>query len=392
MSASFRPATPARYALFAGLCASFVGVGVARFAYSPLIPALIGAAWLSPAGAVYLGATNFAGYLMGAWLSQAVGRRFGIPLTLRGAMLLTAASFVACGFPLNESWLSFWRFVAGFTGALLMVLAAPGIVSRLPAAKRGLASGVIFSGIGLGIAASGLLLPYLLPFGLRSVWLAFGALTLLLAVLSWSGWQAAAPIGAKPAPGPTAALRPLRALYVAYGLNAFGLVPHIVFFVDFIARGLDKGVAVGSGYWVVFGIGACLGPLLGGLLGDRIGFRDALRAAYVLQIGAVMLPLLHVGPFGLAVSALIAGASAPGVVALTIGRTQELVPDEDARRGAWRVCTTIFAVAQAASAYLLSFIFAQTHSYDILFALGAAALALSLLLDLAVARGTRPVT
>ncbi len=390
MSLSFPSATGTRYALFAGLCASFVGVGVARFAYTPLIPALIGAAWLTPAGAVYLGATNFAGYLMGAWLSQAVGRRFGIPLALRGAMLLTAASFFACAFPLSEVWLSFWRFVAGFTGAVLMVLAAPGIVSRLPADKRGIASGVIFSGIGFGIAASGLLLPQLLPFGLRSVWLGFGALTLLLAILSWGGWQEAAPLASKPAMQPRANLRPLRALYLEYGLNAFGLVPHIVFFVDFIARGLDRGIAVGAGYWVIFGFGACIGPLLGGLLGDRIGFRNALRTAYILQIGAVLLPLVDVGPLGLAVSALIAGASAPGVVALTIGRTQELVPDEEARRGAWRVCTTVFAVAQATAAYLLSFIFAQTHAYGILFAIGAGALALGLLIDLAVVRDKRP--
>ena len=378
-------------ALFAGLCASFVGVGLARFAYAPLIPALIGAAWLTPASAVYLGATNFAGYLMGALVSQNVGRRFGIAPALRAAMLLTGASFLACAFPLSEAWLSFWRFIAGFTGALLMVLAAPGIVARLPAARRGFASGLIFTGIGLGVAAAGILLPLLLQMGLREVWLAFGALTLLLAGITWTGWQdAAAPSVAADATAPAAPTRPLRALYVEYGLNAFGLVPHFVFFVDYIARGLGHGVAAGAGYWVVFGIAACLGPLLCGLLADRIGFRDALRAAYVLQLGAVLLPLIDSGPAALAVSAAIAGAALPGVVALTMGRTQELAPDDAARRRAWRVCTVTFAVAQAAAGYLLAFVFAQTHDYAILFALGGGALALCLLIDLAVVREKRP--
>jgi hypothetical protein len=35
-----------RYAT-AGLCASLVGIGIARFAYTPLIPALIAARWFS---------------------------------------------------------------------------------------------------------------------------------------------------------------------------------------------------------------------------------------------------------------------------------------------------------------------------------------------------------
>src|SRR5258707_15311914 len=54
----------------AGLCASLVGLGLARFAYTPLIPALIAAKWFSPPDAVYLGAANLAGYLAGAGRRQ----------------------------------------------------------------------------------------------------------------------------------------------------------------------------------------------------------------------------------------------------------------------------------------------------------------------------------
>ena len=55
--------------VLAGLCANLVGVGLARFAYTPLIPALIAAHWFSPSATVYLGAANLAGYLGGALLS-----------------------------------------------------------------------------------------------------------------------------------------------------------------------------------------------------------------------------------------------------------------------------------------------------------------------------------
>ena len=56
-------------ATLSGLSATLVGIGLARFAYTPLIPALIAARWFDPAQAVYLGAANLAGYLAGALLA-----------------------------------------------------------------------------------------------------------------------------------------------------------------------------------------------------------------------------------------------------------------------------------------------------------------------------------
>ena len=42
-----------------------VGLGLARFAYTPLIPALITAKWFSASDVVYLVDANLAGYLAG---------------------------------------------------------------------------------------------------------------------------------------------------------------------------------------------------------------------------------------------------------------------------------------------------------------------------------------
>ncbi|HKM69378.1 MAG TPA: YbfB/YjiJ family MFS transporter [Stellaceae bacterium] len=65
------------------------------------------------------------------------------------------------------------------------------------------------------------------------------------------------------------------ALCVAYGLNAVGVVPHMVLLADFVARGLGHGVAAGAQCWVLFGPGAMVGPLIDGRVGDRIGFAAA---------------------------------------------------------------------------------------------------------------------
>ena len=60
------------FATVAGMCGSLVSIGLARFAYTPLIPPLIQAHWFSPANAVSLGVANFAGYLAGALLARLI--------------------------------------------------------------------------------------------------------------------------------------------------------------------------------------------------------------------------------------------------------------------------------------------------------------------------------
>lgn len=377
----------------AGLCATLVGIGLARFAYTPLIPPLITEGWFAPSQAAYLGAANLAGYLAGALLARRMAAAAGSALVLRAMMVLATVAFFACAFPISFLWFFLWRFGAGLAGGALMALAAPSVLARIPAARRGLAGGIIFTGVGLGIAASGSLVPALLRLGLFETWCGLGALSLVLTGLAWGGWpgenaeRKSDPV-ARSAALPSLA-RPgfaLWALFVEYGLNAAGLVPHMVFLVDYIARGLDRGLAVGANYWVLFGLGAIVGPVLFGHLADRGGFRLALRLGLLVQALAVALLALTAAPIWMAVSSVIVGAFVPGIVPVVLGRVHELVPDGgQAREAAWSGATTAFALGQAGAAYGLSFLFAETGGYAVLFGLGAAALVVALAIDLGIA-------
>lgn len=373
------------HATLAALCAVLVGIGLARFAYTPLIPALIDAQWFTAPQAAYLGAANLAGYLAGALLARQMAAASSASFVLRAMMVLATATFFASAVPLSFLWFFIWRFASGLAGGALMVLAAPTVLAQIAPSRRGLAGGVIFTGVGLGIAASGTVVPLLLRLGLAETWCGLGALALLLSALSWRGWprDAAAP--------PASALRPPRsgptlvALYAEYGLSAFGLVPHMVFLVVYAAHGQGQGLEVGARYWVLFGLGALLGPVLAGQLADRIGFLRALRLAFLIQTVAVGLLALPSGTIGLAISSIVVGAAMPATVALVLGRVSELVPPAQSR-AAWSLATTAFAVGQAAGAYGLSWLFARTGDYALLFALGAGAMLLALLIDLAFAR------
>jgi len=368
----------------AGLSASLVGLGLARFAYTPLIPALIAAKWFSPSQAVYLGAVNLAGYLAGALVARELAVRLGAVRTLRGMMVLASASCFACAVPLSFLWFFAFRFLAGLTGGVIMVLAASTILPHTAPSKRGLVGGVIFAGVGLGIAASGTLVPLLLHQGLTQAWVGLGVLSALLTLASWKAWPSEASAAAEAPAAHVVRSSPVIVLCAQYGLNALALVPHMVFLVDFVARGLGQGIAAGSHYWVIYGLGAVVGPLLAGHLADRAGFGPALRVALLVQAIAVVLPAVSTAPAAMIVSSLIVGGFTPGIVPLVIGSIHELVPHSAVgQRAAWAQATTSFAVVQAAGAYGLSFVFERTGGdYALLFMIGAGAVAVALALDL----------
>jgi len=372
----------------AGLCAILVGIGIARFAYTPLLPALIEAGWFEPSAAAYLGAANLIGYLAGAIVARRIARATSAVAVLRASMALSALSCFACAVPVAFAWYFAWRFLAGFAGGGLVALAAPTVLPLVDPARRGLASGAIFTGVGIGIAAAGTLVPLLLDRGPAMAWIGLGIVGTALTMWSWTAWpRGEAPVPPAPPRTAPAAMKPL---YVAYALNAVGLVPHMVFLVDFVARGLGQGVESGARYWILYGVGALFGPILAGHVGDRIGFGPALRLAFVLQAGLVGMLAAAPSPPLLMLSSLVMGAFTPGVVPLVLGRTQELLPgDRVAQGAAWSVATTAFAIGQAVAAYGFSWLFAMTGDHRLLFGLGAAALLAALALDLAAGRRPR---
>lgn len=374
-------------ATLSGTCAVLIGVGLARFSYTPLIPALVAAKWFSPGDAAYLGAAILVGYLAGAVVARRVAARVSLPRLMQGAMAAAALSFFVCAAQLGFMWFVAWRFIAGLAGAFLMVLGPPNALALVPPERRGFMGGVIFTGVGLGIAGSGLLMPWLLAGGVRAAWLGLGVLTLLLAAAAWRGFPHAEARTQQPQAPAAPASGTLRLLYVEYALNAVGLVPHMVFLADFVARGLGQGIDAGARLWVIFGIGAVCGPVVLGRLADRIGFAASVRLGYAIEAALVGALAVTAAPPVLALSSLICGAYTPGITTLVLGRARELVGADTRRQeAAWSVATVAWGVGQAAGAWAMSALFAREASYALLFALGASALVLSLAIDLLAAR------
>ena len=161
-----------RYLLTA-LSTSFIGAGLVRFAYTPLLPVLIESRWFDTSATV-----------TSTWLA----RRCSKVSTLRGMNVLATLSLLACAFPISIEWYFFWRFLSGIATGATIVLVAATFLPHVPADRKGVASGLIFAGLGLGIVATGTLVPFLLRFGLQAtwIWLAVFAAALDGDYLCWS--------------------------------------------------------------------------------------------------------------------------------------------------------------------------------------------------------------
>ncbi len=362
----------------AGCSATLLGIGLARFAYSPLLPAMVQAGWLGAGAAGALGAANLAGYLGGALTATVIARRFGAIRALKAAMLLTTISFAFCALRGSVWWFLPWRVLAGFTGAVLMVLAGPLVQQAVSRRVRGLAGGATIAGVGLGIVAGAVLVPALLSRGVAAAWLALFGTSLALTALTWPLWPPpAAPLPERPH-REIGALPGAPRLIAAYGLAAFAATPHMLWWPDYIARGLGWGAGWAGTFWLLFGLGAVCGPALCGALADRLGTAAAITLVLAAQVVDLVLPLLGRQMPLLVASIVIAGLTALGITALTLTRSREIAGEAGA--GLWSLCTATWAAAQTVAGFFLAWLYTATGTHLALFAAGLVAGILALLL------------
>jgi MFS family permease len=347
-------------------------VGFARFSYTAIIPFLIGSGQVTPPEAAYLGAAGLAGYLVGALIAHRLALRIGSAVGIRASLVLTAVGLGLSAAPGGFWWLLPWRGLVGVTGGILMVLAPSFLLTQVPPAVRGRAGGIIYAGVGLGTGLGSLIVAPLASLSPAFAWLGLSFGAALATAVSWRRWHGGLALGA---PGvaleaPTALTLPLILGCLAFAADGAGFIPHSVFWVDFVARELGLGTKVGSLTWLLFGLGAVVGPALAGSLGDRIGLARAYVVVFVVKAIAVVLPWQFSAVPVLALSALVVGALTPAIPALFSARVAELVPPRDQSR-IWGWATLSFAVAQAGGAYGLSFAYEQIGAYRPLYLVGA---------------------
>ena len=137
-----------------GVCGLVLTIGLARFAYTPLLPSLQSQTGLSDAGAGALAAINYAGYMSGAlaasWIDDVRWRHRLYSTGLWLALLTTAAMALT---PWMPAW-ALWRYLGGLCGATGMLLGSGLVLGWLMRHGHRPELGLHFMGIGLGIVVS----------------------------------------------------------------------------------------------------------------------------------------------------------------------------------------------------------------------------------------------
>ena len=119
---------PARLAL-----GTASALGLARFAYGLLVPAMRAELGWTLAQAGALTTANGLGYLVGAVATAPVARRLGVTATFRLGMVFTAASLAATAATSSYPLLLLARAAAGVAGAFVFI--AGGVLASRAAAR-----------------------------------------------------------------------------------------------------------------------------------------------------------------------------------------------------------------------------------------------------------------
>ena len=322
MSEVSRPPLQPWQVIAGGVCGLMLTLGLARFAYTPLLPVMQAQTGLGDAAAGALAAVNYAGYMSGAlavaWLDDVRWRHRFYSLGLWLALLSTAAMGLSAWWP---AW-ALWRYIGGLCGASGMLLGSGLVLGWLMQQGRRPELGLHFMGIGLGIVFSALGAWFLgrIWSDWAVQWWAFAVLGLVFFVPAWR-WRP--PVPPSPASrsgtGPDAQMprRWLWTLLAAYFAAGWGFVISATFTVAIVER--EPALAgQGAWAWALVGIAATPAVFLWDRIARVLGDIRALMLAFVLQILAVMLAAASSALWAVLAGAVGYGATFIGIVSLTL--------------------------------------------------------------------------
>jgi len=338
---------------------SFAVLGLGRFGYTMVLPAMQKGLGLSNTLAGSLATANLVGYatmsLVGGALAARFGTRAVLPVGLVIAAIGMALTGVAHGFGEAAGWRLVTGIGTGLTNVPATALAGAWFARRL----RGVASGVVVSGSSIGLIVAGPLVPRVLaatgPDGWRMVWWIYGGITAVMAVVAYAllrnrpsdmhllpvGMvETAAPPGmaaelAGPSNVPALEAVPglaewhaifrssivwhLSLVYFCFGL---AYLAFMTFFTKhLITAGGYSPQAAGDLYMLLGWCTVISGALWGGV-SDRIGRKWAFAVVCLVQAVSFALFGLWEAPAGFTTAAVVFGFSAwgiPAIMAATCG-------------------------------------------------------------------------
>ncbi|KAA2234641.1 YbfB/YjiJ family MFS transporter [Salinarimonas soli] len=365
-------------------------MGIGRFVYTPILPAMAAALDLSGAQGGLIAAANVLGYLAGAlaasaprlpgsrraWLLGALAGSAGTTLLMAGSD--TLGTFLAL------------RFVAGVASAFALVFASALVLDRLAQAGRSGLSAVHFAGVGVGIAVSSVTVSAASDAGFdwRGLWVAAGLLSLVvLPAVALLVPPEAPGVGAvREGRGRLTIGRPFGFLLAAYFLFGLGYIVTATFLMTLV-RGEPSLRAIEPAVWLTVGLAAIPSVAIWNVLGRRLGTLRAMALALVVEAAGVAASAPAFGAPGILAAAALLGATFIGITALGIAGARAFNPA--AARQALALMTALFGLGSALAPPVAGLIADVTGEFTLASHLAAGALVAGAACAWAAHRSTR---
>lgn len=382
----------ARRAALACMVVLAAVLGIGRFAFTPLLPLMLhggasGQPQLDIQQGGWLASCNYAGYFVGALTCAAL--RVEPARMVRIGLVATALLTLAMGVT-GQFWV--WavvRFVAGVVSAWTFVFASQWGLRRLAELGAHGWSGVIYTGPGVGIVGTGLLVSVAGGYGATAGWLGFGLIAIVLSILVWPVFGDTAgnavrderpranPTAAQSTPIPSAQ-PPHRAdafwLTLLYGVPGFGYIITATFLPVIARHALPVGSSWPDLFWPMFGAALMVGALLAARLPVHWDNRRLLAGCYVLQACGIALGIVWPTAGGFSLGSILIGLPFTAITLFAMREARRLRGDNAA--GLMGYATAAYGVGQIVGPLVAAPIAAHTGSFSLALWLAAAALLL----------------
>lgn len=380
-------------AALACMVALAVAMGLGRFAFTPMLPVMLHEGKLNLEAGGLLASLNYLGYFVGALSCAAI--RVAAPRMVRGGLVATALLLLGMGLLHGFTAWGVLRTAAGVMSAWTFVFASGWGLRRLAETGTPTLGGVIYTGPGIGIAATGLLGGLAGRWGSDAAWIGFGLVALLLIAVIWrifddgahAGTPGTPPPAAIPLAAPSAHDRSdARALVLLYGLAGFGYIITATF-LPVIARQALPGSPWPDLFWPLFGLAVIPGALIGARAPTHWDNRLLLAAAYALQALGVLLSVAWPTIGGFSLGSLLLGMPFTAITLFAVRDARRL--RGNAAAGLIGYATASYGIGQIVGPLFAAPLAHRTGSFSVPLMVAAAALALGALLFLLVWRTAR---
>lgn len=351
--------------LIAGISSLLLTIGIARFAYTPLLPIMKAQVGLSYLAGGWLATFNYMGYLSGALIAASISQLRIKFYIYRIGLVVAVLSTAGMGFTENIVIWALLRYFAGATAVCGMLIASGLIMNWLIRHQFKPLLGLHFAGLGLSISLSGVAVGLMAgSLVWNELWVAMGILGIVFLIPAYFWMPAPADVPVTSTANTTQKVpskKWMNILIAAYFCGGFGFVVSATFIVAILEK-LPLLSGIGSWIWVLIGLAAAPSTFLWDKVAARMGQIPALLLAYGLQVVSVILPVLTTDVTVNILSGILYGNTFVGIVSLALSLVGRSFPNNPAK--AMAKLTLSYGFAQIIAPAMSGYIANATGSYN----------------------------